>query len=278
MKASLYYLLTSIAISFVGCENSVNYEQITTYQDYSVPELNIEVTDSTKVLVIMPHADDETIAGGLIALFKEKGALIHLLTLCEHNEIRINELNCSASKLGIENVESAGFINNSWDAIMQDSIAFWYDHKDSIKSVIGDKINSFKPRYIITYDSEIGGYGHPEHRISAELTEEIFNENRNNSDFTTKTIFQITLSDKLESFLVSKSPGYELSKRLTGSQGLPNPDISVNIEKYWKVKNEAANCHQSQIKILKRFYIVYEEKNKEEHIKAFNKEYYRVIK
>lgn len=212
MKASLNYLLTSIVILFVGCKNSVNYEQIATYHDHSVPELNIEVTDSTKVLVVMPHADDEIIAGGLIALFKEKGALIHLLTLCEHNEIRTNELNCSASKLGIEKVEIAGFINNSWDAIMQDSIAFWYAHKDSIKSVIGYKINSFKPHYIITYDTEIGGYGHPEHRISAELTEEIFNENRNNSDFTTKTIFQITLSDKLESYLVSKSQDMSYQK------------------------------------------------------------------
>jgi len=161
---------------------------------------------------------------------------------------------------------------------MQDSIVFWYDYKDSIKSVISDKINTFKPHFIITYDSEIGGYGHPEHRISAELSEKIFNENKNNADFPTKMIFQITLSDKLESFLVSKSPGYELSKKLTGSKGLPQPDISVNIEKYWKVKNEAASCHQSQIKIMKRFYIVYEERNKEKHTKAFNKEYYRVVK
>lgn len=257
--------------------NKVDYDLISTYQDNSISELNIEIADSTKVLVIMPHADDETIAGGLIALLKDRGSTIHLLTLCEHNATRVKELNCAALKLGIEKVEIAGFINNTWDNIMQNNIAFWYDQKDSIKKVITRKIYSFNPQILITYDSEIGGYGHPEHRISAEVTERIFNENRNNSNFTPKKIFQITLSEKLELFLVSKSPGYELSRKLTGSNGLPKPDVSVNIKNYWKVKNEAAQCYQSQLNILKRFYIVYDEKNKDQHINAFSKEYYRVI-
>jgi N-acetylglucosamine malate deacetylase 2 len=113
--------------------------------------------------------------------------------------------------------------------------------------------------------------------MSAELTEIIFNEHRNKTGFSVEKIFQITLSDRLEHFLVSKSPGYELSKNLTRSEGLPKPDVSVNIEKYWNIKNEAARCHQSQIKILERFYIVYEENDKEKHIKAFGKEYYRVV-
>lgn len=277
MKKLFFYIFFSTIILFSGCEKKIDYEIIATYQDDSIPKLNIDVTDSTKVLVIVPHADDETIAGGLIALFKDHGALIHLLTLCEHNEIRVNELNCAAKKLGIEQVKIAGFINNSWDAIMKDSITFWYDYQDSIKNVISNEISSFNPNFIITYDAEIGGYGHPEHRISAELTEKIFKENANDPEFAPEKIFQITLSNELERFLVSKSPGYELSKKLTGSKGLPKPDVSVNIGKYWNVKNEAASCHQSQIKIMRRFFIVYDESNKENHVKAFSKEYYRIV-
>ncbi|MEM9834707.1 MAG: PIG-L deacetylase family protein [Bacteroidota bacterium] len=282
MHINIKYLLISFSISstilFVGCNDSINYERIATYQDNSIPELDIDVADSTRVLVIVPHADDETIAGGLIALFNDRGASIHLLMLCEHNDTRVEELNCSATNLGIEQVKYAGFINNTWEAIMEDNITFWYDHQDSIKNVISNKINAFRPNFLITYDAEIGGYGHPEHRISAELTEEIFNENRNNTAFSPEKIFQITLSEKLEEFLVSKTPGYELSKRLTGSNGLPKPDVSVDIRNYWNVKNHAARCHQSQIKILKRFYMVYDPSNEEEHKKAFSKEYYRVVK
>jgi N-acetylglucosamine malate deacetylase 2 len=275
MKKSFFLL---ILLQSLSCNTKkVDYQLISSFQDNAIPEAEITANDSTRVLVIMPHADDETIAGGLIALLKERGARIHLLTLCEHNEERISELLCSATKLGIESVETAGFINNTWDDIMQDKISFWYDQKDSIKTVINNKINSFGPDILITYDSEIGGYGHPEHRISAELTEAIFNENINNPEFNPDMIFQITLSENLESFLVKKSPGYNLARKLTGSNGLPKPDVAVDIRNYWKVKNEAARCHLSQIDILTRFYITYNIKEEENHINAFSKEYYRVI-
>ncbi len=278
MKTALNIVSLFLLLFLFACSPKIDYHQIATYQDYSVPEIKVAVNDTTKVLLIFPHADDETIAGGLIAYFREHGATIHLLTLCGHNETRIRELSCSAAKLGIQKVEIAGFINNSWDAIMQDSIVFWYDHKDSIKQVIRTKINAFNPQYVVSYDAEIGGYGHPEHRISAELTEQIVKEDGAKQGDSPKMIFQITLTEQLERFLVSKTPGYEFSKKLTGSKGLPRPDIAVDLEKYWDIKNEAAQCHQSQLKILQRFYIVYPEKSKEMHIKAFSREYYSIVK
>ncbi|MEE4178771.1 MAG: PIG-L deacetylase family protein [Bacteroides sp.] len=271
-------ILVFLVTQFGGCTNpKADYEQIASYQDHSVPELEIEASDSSRVLIIMPHADDETVAGGLIALLREKGATIHLLTLCEHDTVRVEELHCSASKLGIEKVEIAGFVNNTWDDIMEEHVIFWYDHQDSIKQVIANKINLFNPEILITYDSEIGGYGHPEHRISAKLTEAIFYENRDHPAFSPEIIFQITLTEKLEEFLVANTPGYDLSIELTGSMGLPDPDVSVDIRKYWKIKNEAAQCHQSQIRILRRFFIVYDERFEAEHILAFGKEYYRTV-
>ena len=257
--------------------NRPDYRLISSYQDYTVPEYKAGTHDSSRVLVIVPHADDETIAGGLIAMLKDHGAVIHLLTLCEPGKERAMELECSADALGIEKVETAGFVNNSWDEIMLDRITFWYENQDSIRSVIAGKINSFRPEILITYDSEIGGYGHPEHRISATLAEQLLTENPGDSTFSPQIIFQITLSDSLEKFLVARSPGYDLQKRLTGSEGLPSPDVAVDIRDYWPAKNSAARCHRSQKDILKRFYIMYNEKEAEEHKEAFSREYYRVV-
>lgn len=264
---------------FTACAgNKTDFRLIATYQDYSIPGYEVGPVDTGRVLVIVPHADDETIAGGLIALLKDQGARIHLLTLCGHDEERTRELECSAAALGIELVETAGFINNTWDDIMADRITFWYDNRDSIRSVISRKIRSFGPEKLITYDSEIGGYGHPEHRIAAEITEQIFIESSGNPDFAPKAIFQITLTDSLEKFLVSRSPGYELQRKLTGSEGLPAPDIAVDLRKYWKTKNKAAMCHQSQIDILRRFFIVYDEEDEAVHTETFSREYYRVVR
>lgn len=254
-----------------------DYRLICTYQDYTVPVYEAGPKDSSRVLVIVPHADDETIAGGLIAMLKDHGAVIHLLTLCDPGEERAMELECSAAALGIEKVETAGFINNTWDDIMQDRITFWYDNQDSIRSVIAGKISSFSPDILITYDSEIGGYGHPEHRISATLAEQLLEENSVDSTFTPRMIFQITLSDSLEKFLVARSPGYDLQRRLTGSEGLPAPDVAVDIREYWPAKNSAALCHRSQLDILRRFFIVYDEKDAAEHKDAFSREYYRIV-
>lgn len=271
-------VLISIVLIAASCNSQkTNYKLISTFQDTTLPYLDLAATDTTRVLAIFPHADDETIAGGLILYLKQKGAAIHLLTLCEHNEIRMNELNCSAEKLGIEKVEIAGFVNNSWDDVMSNNIKFWYDSKDSIKQVIMHKIQQFRPHILITYDSEIGGYGHPEHLVSAELTEDIFLENSENPGFAPEHLLQITLTDDLENFLVANSPAYEPTKKMTGSKGLPAPDFALDIRQFWPAKNQAALCHQSQYKTLNKFYIVYDEENRDNHINAFSREYYRVM-
>ena len=270
-------IISALTLVLACNSNRPDYSMIATFQDNTIPDIEVDADSLTRVLLILPHADDETIAGGLIALLKDRGAYISLLTLCAHNEERIQELRCSTAKLGIDDFETGGFINNTWDDIMRDEITFWYDQKDSIRSVIRNKIDSFAPDILITYDSEIGGYGHPEHRISAELTEEIFIENMHKPEFRPETIFQITLSKDLEAFLVAETPGYELSRKLTGSTGLPDPDVAVDIRKYWKIKNEAAKCHRSQQDILEKFYIIYNDRDEGDHVNAFSKEYYKLI-
>ncbi len=281
MNYKFYILL--IAILFVGCNHKqVDYEKIASYQDNSIKQLEVSADDNTRVLLIFPHADDEITSVGLTSYLKAKGATIHMLTLghnsqTEINETRIEELRCSASKMGVEKLEIAGLVSNSWEDIMKDSITFWYDNKDSIQSIIWNKIDSYKPHILITYDTEIGGYGHPEHRISAQLTKDIFNAHQSDSTFTVEKIYQFTLPDKLEKFMLSKIPAYSYSMKLTGSNGLPNPDVALNIIDYWSIKNEVALCHKSQYKTLNKFYMVANESDLEVHSKAFNTEYYTVI-
>ncbi len=273
----------SIIILLLGCErNDIDYEKVASYQDKTVKPLDITVNENTKVLLIFPHADDEITCVGLTSYLKAKGATIHILVLghnskTEINETRIEELQCSAIKIGAEKLEVAGLIINEWEDVMKDDITFWYDNKDNIKLIIENKIDDYKPQILITYDTEIGGYGHPEHRISAQLTEEIFNEYQSDSSFTPEKIFQFTLPDRLEKFMLNEIPSYHYSKKLTGSNGLPEPDVAFNITEYWSIKNQVALCHKSQFKTLNKFHMVAKEGDLEAHSKAFSKEYYTVI-
>jgi len=278
MKAlSSFILLVFLVIS--SCKQ-VDYDLIESFQDNNVPELELNISDTTKVLLVFCHADDEIVVAGLVTFLKEKGAEIHLLTLGHHPlqkdiETRMKELNCSAKELGIKEFEVSGLVTNTWEETLQDKV-IWYEMKDSIKNIIHRKIDNFKPDILITWDNEIGGYGHPEHRISAQLTEDLFIENQFNPSFSVQTILQFTLPDKLEKFLVSENDGYKLAKELTGTDGLPDPDYSLDITNYWETKNNVAQCYQSVMYTMKHFYFTYDKKNKESHIKAFSKEYYTV--
>jgi len=281
MKYILYSLL--IPLVFMGCRNNqMDYKEIASFQDHSIKKLEVLADENTRVLLIFPHADDEITCVGLTTYLKSKGATIHMLTLGHHsdtkiNETRIEELNCSAAKMGVEKLEIAGLVVNKWDDVMNDNISFWYDQKDSIKSIISNKIARYKPQILITYDTEIGGYGHPEHRISAQLTEDIFFENKLDSSFAPEKIYQFTLPDKLEEFMLGKIPAYDYSMKLTGSNGLPKPDVAIDIVEYWGIKNEVALCHKSQFKILNKFHMIAHQNELEAHSNAFNKEYYTLV-
>ncbi|MDZ7741520.1 MAG: PIG-L family deacetylase [Bacteroidota bacterium] len=278
MKALSSFILLVFLVSS-GCKQ-VDYDLIESFQDNNVPELELNISDTTKVLLVFCHADDEIAVAGLVAFLKEKGAEIHLLTLGHHPlqkdiKTRMKELNCSVKELGIKEFEVSGLFTSTWEETLQNKV-IWYDMKDSIKNIIHRKIDNFMPDILITWDNEIGGYGHPEHRISAQLTEDLFIENQYNPNFSVKTILQFTLPDKLEKFLVSENDGYKLAKELTGTDGLPDPDYSLDITNYWETKNNVAQCYQSVMYTMKHFFLTYDKKNKESHIKAFSKEYYTV--
>lgn len=283
MMTRHFLYLTSLAIVLSACHsNRIDYEKVASCQDESVAQLEVAADADTRVLLIFPHADDEIVSAGLTSYLRAKGATIHLLTLGHHektknNETRIEELRCAAHKMGVEDLEVAGLVSNTWENIMNDSIEFWYDHKDSVRSIISNKIDRFKPHILITYDAQIGGYGHPEHRISAQLTEEIFHVRKEDSLFAPERIYQFTLPDKLEDFILAEVPAYDFSRKLTGSDGLPEPEVALNIEDYWPVKSEVAQCHASQHRTLNKFYFVAPEDDFETHAKAFNMEYYTVV-
>lgn len=270
-----------LLITLVSCGRQVDYNKIASYQDHSVELLRLEANENTRVLLIFPHADDETVVAGLTEHLREKGATIHLLTLTHPHDtsqtkVRMDELGCCAKNLGFANVEVSGLINNTWENILTDEIEFWYDHQDSVKGIIKDKIDRFEPHILITYDTEIGGYGHPEHYISARLTEDLFLEYRQDSTYAPQVLLQSTLTEQLEQFLAAKVESYEITKAITGSDGLPDPEVSLDIQKYWPAKNSAAQCYQSQARTQGKFFVIYEEQNAEEHIRAFSKEYYTV--
>ena len=67
---------------------------------------------------------------------------------------------------------------------------------DSIKLIAAQMIHQFKPNVLLSYDSKVGFYGHPDHRLTGLEIEEVFLEKSESPGFTPKKLFQVTLSPK----------------------------------------------------------------------------------
>lgn len=256
-----------------------DYNYIKSLQPTTLPEWNISANNPQKVLLIFPHPDDEIICAGTVAKMISMGWEVNLLTLTQGQSnqdkaIRKSEWMCTHSILPYTHMLLHDFYNNPWDSLLNNKIQFWDDHQDTILMVITKTIDSIKPDILITYDDEIGGYGHQEHEITAQIVHDLFNREQQNLAFSPKALYQFTLPDAYEQFLLSKTEAYLPALERQHSTGLPEPTLAVDITGYWSDKAAAADCYKSQKDILNKFYLSPQNSGRAEFYATFNKEYF----
>jgi N-acetylglucosamine malate deacetylase 2 len=279
MKLSLITLSLLILLS---CgDKGIDYLKYKETQDYTVP-LFADSFKSKVALFIFPHPDDEIVCAGTIAQLKENGWTVNLLTLTQGrpNEkiIRANEWKKAANELAIDNYEILDLPNNSWDNVISNNITFWYDNTDSLEKIVYESIKKYSPTLLFTYDTALGAYGHPEHRISAIAAYNVFQKHKQDTLFTVERILQITLPEKQEQLMLSSSESYNNAKKLTGNNTLPEPTVGFDILKYWGVKRKAASIYKSQEASMKKFFLLPEIQDSATHYKTFDREYYFEIR
>ncbi len=277
MKITILILITVLIYSCRSEKPDYNY--IKTLQTTTLPEWNITANNPQKVLLIFPHPDDEIICAGTVAKMMSMGWEVSLLTLTQgestqDKKIRKAEWMCTHTVLLYKYMYIHDFYNNPWDSVLTNQLQFWDDHQDTILSVIRKTIDSVKPDILITYDDEIGGYGHQEHEITAQLVHDLFKSEKQNPNFSPLFLYQFTLPDAYEHFLLSKVESYQPAMDREHSGGLPEPTIAVDITELWPIKAAAANCYKSQKEILNKFYLLPPNTDRARFYTTFNKEYF----
>lgn len=267
-----------------GCNPTrVNYSEIAAMQNNTLPLWHFDTLHPQKAMFIFPHPDDEITCAGTIAKMKANNWDVYLLTLTKGSDeqdkmVRTNEWNAAAKSLGYDKTLLCDFYNNSWSDIMQQNVRFWPENLDSISSLIFNTVMDWQPDILITYDDAIGGYGHPEHLLSAKIVRDLFSTHLGNTSFSPKYLYQMTLPQALEDFIVADLPSYKMAIEQYGLDGLPDPDLAVEITEFWPAKRNAASSYQSQAEILNKFYLLPSNADTAAHYTTFNKEYYREIK
>ena len=187
------------------------------YLEQGVPKYDIstwvEQNKIEKVLIVFAHQDDELLVSGSLAGLNAAGIKTSLLTLTNGDgerrsesvsiesliKERKKELEAVAELLGIDTLEQ-GFFSDQGFMDVTDS---------EIKPIILERIRSFHPDTIITWDTEKGLYGHPHHVRVARLAIEICNENKMDPAFPVKAVYSSTVSVWIREALKKLSPMYQ---------------------------------------------------------------------
>jgi N-acetylglucosamine malate deacetylase 2 len=281
MRIRILYIICLAYLS--GCSsNRVDFNAIALKQDAQLPLWEIPTNTHQHALFVFPHPDDEITCAGTMAALKENGWQVSLLTLTkgldeQNKQLREKEWLCAAAVMQYDTALLFDFYNNTWSDILANNLVYWNEHRNDVKNVIYEAMLQIQPDIVFTYDTEIGGYGHPEHKITAELVAEIFNED-STGVLKVTSLMQMTLPDALETFLVGSVESYPLALERYHTKGLPNPSVAVAITNYWPTKHKAASCYASQAEILNKFYLLPSNTDTTKHYNTFNREYYLQVK
>lgn len=242
----------------------------------------IENPKKYRILAVFPHPDDEvTVAGTLIKL-KENGHHITLICLTrgekgkssgiedelELARLRTEEMVKSAEIIGVDSLILEDYPDSGIEMLGM----------DSLKRIIHQLILTNVPDVLLSYDSKVGLYGHPDHRLTGKAVEEVFLTNKGASDFTPKQLFQVTLCKKQVEVALKLSSGFQQNYPKDPKLGLPNPDFSVNTQPYFSKILQVMNAHQTQQKVLQDLMPFHDKIPAWIYSRIFDREYFREVK
>jgi LmbE family N-acetylglucosaminyl deacetylase len=277
------YLKFTFLLLLFGCNVQTDYEAFKSAQDYNVPLMEFHRSESNKVaLALFPHADDEIHCAGAILELIDNDWDVYLMIFEQDNEealkdLRHKELVESTLLLGIREVVHLDLPSEEWEDVINGNVPFWHDSIDSVVTIIKSYIDVYQPSTLISYDTIVGGYGHPAHRMSALAASRAYYEFRNDTTFPVKRIIQSTMPENMEQLMLADSESYKLSLQRTGYSSLPEPGIAVDVYPHWPTKRQAAAAYVTEDYTLRKFNLLPEIRDTAIHYKTFDREYYYLI-
>lgn len=145
-----------------------------------------------RLLLSLAHPDDESFGyGALIARYVAEGVDVYLI--CSTNgdagtvdaehlngyksvaELRLSELDCAASTLGLKHVYKLGYKDSGMmhSATSNDPECSWQAPREALARKVVEVIREVQPQVVLTFN-RYGGYGHPDHIAIQRATTDAF--------------------------------------------------------------------------------------------------------
>lgn len=240
----------------------------------------IEETEPQTIMTFFSHPDDEIAVGGTLLSLKEAGHRIVLVCLTkgeagptgglvdreELAETRGGELKKVADILGAQ-LELFDFPDSGLKEIPL----------ETLKQVAIEMIQKHQPDYVISYDSKVGLYGHPDHVMTSKAMEQVFLERRETEGFSVKKLFQVTLSPKQIQVALNLAPGFQRNYPKHGP-GLPYPDFAVKTTPYFSTLVQMMEAHATQQEVFRDLLPYREETPSFIYSRIFDREYFAEVR
>jgi LmbE family N-acetylglucosaminyl deacetylase len=253
--------------------------------DYDIPQRE-QLLPSTepkkKVLALFPHPDDEVTVAGTLMRLKEDGHQIILVCLTrgekgkssgledeqELAKLRTVEMQESARLIGADQLILSDYPDSGIEDLGM----------DSLKKVVLDIILENQPDVLISYDSKVGLYGHPDHRLTGKAVEKVFLKEKGKEGFSPERLFQVTLCKKQVDVALKLSSGFQRNYPENPEMGLPRPDFSVQTQPYFDRILQVMQAHQTQQNVLKDLMPFHDKVPAWIYSRIFDREYFREVK
>lgn len=252
--------------------------------DHDIPKLEqlVENDQKQRVLVIFPHPDDEVTVAGTLMKLKDEGHEVQMVCLTRGEKgkssglddevklanLRSKEMKNAADLIGADQLHLKDFPDSGLEKI----------GLDSLKMIVGKLIDEINPDILITYDSKVGLYGHPDHRLTGLAVEEVFLEKKGSAEFTPNEMYQVTLCKKQVELALKLSAGFQQNYPEDPALGLPSPDFSVGTQEYFPRTLEVMKAHETQQAVLKDLMPFHDKVPVWIYSRVFDREYFREVK
>ncbi|MFL0684143.1 MAG: PIG-L deacetylase family protein [Algoriphagus aquaeductus] len=252
--------------------------------DHDIPQREQLIPDSPgqKVLAIFPHPDDEVTVAGTLMKLKKQGHMISLACLTrgekgkssgiqdevELARLRTSEMEKSADLIGVDQL----IISDLPDSGIEDL------GMDSLKKVVLELITALEPDILISYDSKVGLYGHPDHRLTGKAVEKVFLHHKGKEGFQPRSLYQVTLCKKQVDVAMKLSSGFQRNYPENPEMGLPEPDFSIPTRPYFSQILQVMQAHETQQKVLEDLMPFHDKVPAWIYSRVFDREYFREVK
>jgi len=288
MKKSRKILLFILIVALLIIAGNIYY--LSTFKgNEKYPADTYLGTESNKTaLIIVAHDDDAISCAGTVTQLEKKGWKIHYMTFYgnwkkEDNPLRKKEVTAAAKIQKIASIDLVDFSMQKSDTVKEPWMPIPYSKFpeylkiDSLKIFIANAIEKYKPSVLFTLDNITGAYGHPQHACVSQCIIDVCNEQKALPSFTVNKIYQAVYTRTMNEKIMSKYPVYIAAKKVYQVDGMPPPDVEINIYGNAKEKKEVMNVYESQKGNLKKFWPYYNWYPYWIYFKIFDKEYFRVI-